>query len=65
MRLDLSAMENEDARRVVDFAAGLTFSVHGQLERVSAKVFLLTPPNVSVGAEAKQRLGEGDFFNQS
>ena len=63
--LNLSAREDVDAKRLVDFAAGLVFSVHGQIERVATKVFLLTPPDVSVGAEAKQRLGEGDFFNQS
>jgi cell division inhibitor SepF len=39
--------------------------VRGTIERVTNKVFLLSPPNVSVTAEDKQRIAEGGFFNQS
>jgi cell division inhibitor SepF len=63
--MNLSEMSDAEAKRLVDFAAGLVFSVRGSIERVTAKVFLLTPPNVSVGVEEKQRLVEGGFFNQS
>jgi cell division inhibitor SepF len=63
--MNLSEMADNEAKRLVDFAAGLVFSVHGSIERVTHKVFLLTPPNVSVAAEEKQRLAEGGFFNQS
>lgn len=63
--MNLSEMDDNDAKRLVDFAAGLVFAVHGSIERVTAKVFLLSPPNVSVTAEDKQRLAEGGFFNQS
>ena len=63
--MNLSEMDDTDAKRLVDFAAGLVFSVHGTIERVTNKVFLLSPPNVSVAAEDKQRIAEGGFFNQS
>jgi cell division inhibitor SepF len=63
--MNLSAMDDADAKRLVDFAAGLVFATRGTIERVTAKVFLLSPPNVSVAAEEKQRLVEGGFFNQS
>jgi cell division inhibitor SepF len=64
--MNLSEMDDADAKRLVDFAAGLVFATHGTIERVTAKVFLLSPPNVSVAAEEKQRLVEaGGFFNQS
>jgi cell division inhibitor SepF len=63
--MNLSEMSDAEAKRLVDFAAGLVFSVRGSIERVTAKVFLLTPPNVSVGVEEKERLVEGGFFNQS
>jgi cell division inhibitor SepF len=63
--MNLSEMSDGDAKRLVDFAAGLVFSVHGSIERVTAKVFLLSPPNVDVDAEDKQRIVEGGFFNQS
>jgi cell division inhibitor SepF len=63
--MNLSEMDDNDAKRLVDFAAGLVFAVRGSIERVTNKVFLLSPPNVSVAAEDKQRIAEGGFFNQS
>ncbi|QWZ10331.1 cell division protein SepF [Nocardioides panacis] len=64
--MNLSEMDDMDAKRLVDFAAGLVFAVRGTIERVTNKVFLLSPPNVSVAAEDKQRIADaGGFFNQS
>jgi cell division inhibitor SepF len=63
--MNLTDMEDTDAKRLVDFAAGLVFAMHGTIERVTAKVFLLSPANVTVTAEEKARLAEGGFFNQS
>ena len=63
--MNLSDMDDADAKRLVDFAAGLVFAVRGTIERVTNKVFLLSPPNVAVAAEDKQRIAEGGFFNQS
>jgi cell division inhibitor SepF len=63
--MNLSEMDDADAKRLVDFAAGLTFGLHGRIERVTAKVFLLSPHNVTVTAQDKARIVEGGFFNQS
>ncbi|WP_028645688.1 cell division protein SepF [Nocardioides sp. URHA0020] len=63
--MNLSDMDDTDAKRLVDFAAGLVFATRGTIERITNKVFLLSPPNVSVAAEDKQRIVEGGFFNQS
>ena len=63
--MNLSEMSDVDAKRLVDFAAGLVFAVHGTIERITNKVFLLSPPNVAVTAEDKVRIAEGGFFNQS
>ena len=63
--MNLSEMDDSDAKRLVDFAAGLTFGLHGSIERVTPKVFLLSPHNVSVTAADKQRIVEGGFYNQS
>jgi cell division inhibitor SepF len=63
--MNLSEMSDSDAKRLVDFAAGLVFAVHGTIERITNKVFLLSPPNVAVAAEDKQRIAEDGFFNQS
>ena len=62
--MNLSEMDDADAKRLVDFAAGLTFGLHGRIERVTAKVFLLSPHNVSVTAQDKAKIENG-FFNQS
>jgi cell division inhibitor SepF len=63
--MNLSEMDDADAKRLVDFAAGLVFATRGTIERVTNKVFLLSPPNVSVTAEDKERIAENGFFNQS
>jgi cell division inhibitor SepF len=63
--MNLSEMDDSDAKRLVDFAAGLVFATRGTIERITSKVFLLSPPNVNVAAEDKQRIAEGGFFNQS
>ena len=63
--MNLSEMEDGDAKRIVDFAAGLVFGLHGTIERVTNKVFLLSPANVDVAAEARAQLAQDGFFNQS
>ncbi len=63
--MNLTEMDDADAKRLVDFAAGLVFATRGSIERITAKVFLLSPPNVSVTAEDKERIAENGFFNQS
>ncbi|MFD9465463.1 cell division protein SepF [Streptomyces sp. NPDC060027] len=63
--INLTSMEPADAKRVVDFAAGLTFGLRGTIERVATRVFLLTPANTEiVSGEAASRQADG-FFNQS
>jgi cell division inhibitor SepF len=63
--MNLTEMDDADAKRLVDFAAGLIFGCRGTIERVTSKVFLLSPPNVTVAAEDKERIAAGGFFNQS
>jgi cell division inhibitor SepF len=62
--VNLTAMEPSDAKRVVDFAAGLTFGLRGSIERVATRVFLLTPADYKV-VNADHRTGGDGFFNQS
>lgn len=63
--MNLTAMDATDAKRVVDFAAGLTFGLRGSIERVATRVFLLTPADTKiVNGEAAGRSADG-FFNQS
>jgi cell division inhibitor SepF len=64
--INLSDMEETERKRLVDFASGLVFGLRGSIERVTSKVFLLTPENVSVSNDAKAAAAaEASFFNQS
>lgn len=63
--MNLSEIDDADAKRLVDFAAGLIFAVHGSINRVTAKVFLLSPENILVTDEDKQRIAAGGFYNQT
>ena len=63
--INLTMMEPADAKRVVDFAAGLTFGLRGSIERVATRVFLLTPDDYKIVGNENRRPMEGGFFNQS
>ncbi len=54
--MDLAGLGSDDAKRMIDFASGLTFGLHGTIERVGGKVFLLTPKGVDVAASVKSAL---------
>lgn len=65
--MNLTDMDDADAKRLVDFAAGLAFGLHGSIERVTSKVFLLSPEHVEVdgGSEPPAGRGAQGPFNQS
>lgn len=63
--VNLTDLDDADAKRIVDFAAGLVFGLQGSIQRVTTKVFLLSPANVDVSAQAHEQVARGDFFNQS
>ena len=63
--MNLSDMEETERKRLVDFASGLVFGLRGSIERVTSKVFLLTPENISVSNDAKAAAAEASFYNQS
>ena len=63
--LNLQTTEGELAKRLIDFASGLTYALEGGMQKVAEKTFLLTPRNVEVSAEEQARLVEKGFFNQS
>ena len=63
--LNLQGADQELSKRLIDFTSGLTYALDGGMQRVADKVFLLTPRNVEVSAEERQRLIERGFFNQA
>jgi cell division inhibitor SepF len=65
--INLTQMTETDARRMIDFASGLSLGLYGKIERVTNKVFLLSPAHVAVSgepAEAESDI-EASFFAQS
>jgi len=62
--INLSNTERDTAKRILDFASGLTYGLNGSIQRVAEKVFLITPNNVEVSAEEKIRLQQRGLFNQ-
>jgi len=62
--MNLSEISDAEAKRLVDFSAGLVFSAHGSINRVTAKVFLLSPAGIEVTDEDKQRIAAGGLYDQ-
>ncbi|MET7317938.1 cell division protein SepF [Streptomyces thermoviolaceus] len=63
--MNLTAMEPADAKRVVDFAAGLVFGLRGSIDRVSTRVFLLSPADTEIVTGDPGAHRSDGFFNQS
>jgi cell division inhibitor SepF len=65
--INLSQMSDGDARRLIDFASGLSQGLYGKIERVTSKVFLLSPAHVVVSGEAGEAEGDVDasFFTHA
>jgi cell division inhibitor SepF len=60
--MDLVTMDNADAKRLVDFAAGLAFALRGSFDKVATKVFLLSPADIDVTAEERRRIAEAGYY---
>jgi cell division inhibitor SepF len=62
--MNLQSTDDSIARRLVDFASGLVYGLDGKIELVANRVYLLTPANVEVSAEERERIAGGMFYNQ-
>jgi cell division inhibitor SepF len=62
--MNLQSTDDTIARRLVDFASGLVYGLDGKIELVANRVYLLTPADVEVSAEERERLAGGGFYNQ-
>ncbi len=60
--MDLVSMDNADAKRLVDFAAGLAFALRGSFDKVATKVFLLSPADIDVSPDDRRRIAETGFY---
>ena len=60
--LNLSKVNEEDAKRIIDFASGLSMGLRGRIERVTSKVFLLSPEHIAVSGDESLTEESGSFF---
>jgi cell division inhibitor SepF len=63
--MTVTEMSDAEAKRLVDFSAGLTFSLYGTLEKVASAVFLLSPAHVEIEVDSAPSAVERGFYNQS
>jgi cell division inhibitor SepF len=62
--MNLQSTDDTIARRLVDFASGLVYGLDGKIEMVANRVYLLTPANMEVSAEDRERIAGAGFYNQ-
>lgn len=62
--MNLQSTDDTIARRLVDFASGLVYGLDGKIEMVANRVYLLTPANIEVSAEDRERIAGTGFYNQ-
>lgn len=60
--VNLQVVDRDLSRRMIDFCSGVTYALNGSMEKVADQVFLLTPSNVEVSAEERQRLSERGLY---
>ena len=63
--INLDDMDESEKKRLVDFASGLAFGLRGGIEKITSRVFLLSPANVTVRTEDKAAYAQASFYNQS
>ncbi|MDN4473676.1 cell division protein SepF [Demequina zhanjiangensis] len=63
--MNLTEMSDADAKRLVDFSAGLSFGLHGSIERVTTSVFLLSPAHVEIGIDEEPHESQQTFYDQA
>ena len=61
--MNLTEMTDAEAKRLVDFSAGLSFGLHGSIERVTTAVFLLSPAHVEISVDAEPPAADAGFFS--
>ncbi len=61
--MNLTEMNEADAKRLVDFSAGLSFGLQGSLERVTTAVFLLSPQHVEIAMDTEREPQRESYFS--
>jgi len=60
--MNLTMTDPKIAAKLLDFASGLTYGLNGGLQKISDKVFMLTPANVDVSAAHRAAMRDTGLF---
>ncbi len=63
--IDFTQLDAGLRRRIIDFASGLVFGLHGRMQRVTETVYVLSPRNVDIEVEQVRQVATGVIFNHS
>ena len=63
--VDFTQLDAGLRRRIIDFASGLVFGLHGRMQRVTETVYVLSPRNVDIEVDQARQVAAGAFFNHS
>lgn len=63
--IDFTQLDAGLRRRIIDFASGLVFGLHGRMQRVTETVYVLSPRNVDVEVEQVRQVATGVIYNHS
>ena len=57
--LNLEGIHVEVAQRIIDFSAGSSYSIGGNLQKITNYIFIITPPNVDVSGDFQELVAGG------
>ncbi|MHC1720986.1 MAG: cell division protein SepF [Clostridiaceae bacterium] len=61
--VNITAMEQKTAQRLLDFLGGSSYALGGTLEEIDKGVYLISPSNVEVNSELKSELSTKGLFS--
>jgi cell division inhibitor SepF len=62
--INLQRVENNQAKRIVDFLSGTVYAVNGDIQKLGAETFLCTPDNVDVSGTISEAFVEEEEFDK-
>lgn len=62
--INLQRVDNNQAKRIVDFLSGTVYAVNGDIQKLGAETFLCTPDNVNVTGTISETFTEEDEFDK-
>lgn len=63
--VDFTQLDAGLRRRIIDFASGLVFGLHGRMQRVTETVYVLSPRNIDIEVDTVRQVATGVIFNHS